>query len=403
MVIDVAGVITEEGGDFAGMDRMEARKAVRASLDDEGLLVGVESHHHAVGHCSRCGTVVEPMLSLQWFVRVDALVGPAVEAVTSGDTRFVPDRWRNVYVQWMGNLRDWCISRQLWWGHRIPAWYCDACAETLVSRTDVTSCPGCGGPVRADDDVLDTWFSSALWPFSTLGWPERTADLDRFYPTSVLVTGFDIITFWVSRMLMMGMRFMGEKPFSDVVIHGLVRAADGRKMSKSAGNALDPLQAAERYGADAVRLALVQSAAPGHDIPLNEDWIDAGRRFGNKLWNAVRFAVDHAGVRRVPVTGGYPEEPGARGPLDPWPAGGGRRRLRPSARPLPLLGGGHHPPQLRLVGGVRLVPGDVQAAARRRGRGQDDQSDPRCGVAGRPRPAPPRDALPHRGAVVGAG
>jgi valyl-tRNA synthetase len=312
-VIDDSGVITAAGGRFSGMDRMEARQAVKRALDDEGLLVAIEPHRHAVGHCSRCGTVVEPLLSLQWFVEVAPLVGPAIDVVTSGEARFIPDRWRNVYVPWMENLRDWCISRQLWWGHRIPAWYCDACDETIVSRTDVTTCPGCGGPVRADEDVLDTWFSSALWPFSTLGWPERTVDLDRFYPTSVLVTGFDIITFWVSRMLMTGMRFLGEKPFADIVIHGLVRAADGKKMSKSAGNALDPLDLAERYGADAVRLALVQSAAPGHDIPINEEWVDAGRRFGNKLWNAVRFAVEHAGVKGVPVDGGYPGNPGPEG------------------------------------------------------------------------------------------
>ncbi|MBA2338288.1 MAG: valine--tRNA ligase [Acidimicrobiia bacterium] len=315
VVIDEAGTITAAGGAFAGMDRMAARAAVKAALTEQGLLVGVEEHRHAVGHCSRCRTVVEPLLSLQWFVAMTPLVGPAIEAVTGGASRFVPARWRNVYVPWMENLRDWCISRQLWWGHRIPAWYCDACDETIVSRHDVTACPSCGGAVRAEEDVLDTWFSSALWPFSTLGWPEKTNDLARYYPTDVLVTGFDIITFWVSRMLMTGMRFMGDKPFSDIVIHGLVRAADGRKMSKSAGNALDPLDLADRYGADAVRLALVRSAAPGHDIPLNEDWIDAGRRFGNKLWNAVRFAVEHASVGLVPATGGYPTDPG---PEDAW-------------------------------------------------------------------------------------
>ncbi len=313
VVIDVSGEITDAGGRFAGMDRMEARQAVKRALEDEGALVATEPHQHAVGRCSRCTTVVEPLLSLQWFVEVAPLVGPAVDVVTAGEARFIPDRWRNVYVPWMENLRDWCISRQLWWGHRIPAWYCDACDETIVSRTDVTACSRCGGTVRADEDVLDTWFSSALWPFSTLGWPEATADLDRFYPTNVLVTGFDIITFWVSRMLMTGMRFMGERPFTDIVIHGLVRAADGKKMSKSAGNALDPLDLADRYGADAVRLALVQSAAPGHDVPINEEWIDAARRFGNKLWNAVRFAVEHAGVKGVPVDGGYPEDPGPEG------------------------------------------------------------------------------------------
>ncbi|CAN5413618.1 MAG: valine--tRNA ligase [Acidimicrobiia bacterium] len=315
VVIDDIGMITPAGGGFAGMDRMEARTAVISALSEQGFLLGVEDHHHAVGRCSRCHTVVEPVLSLQWFVAVTPLVGPAVDVVSDGASRFIPERWQNVYIPWMENLRDWCISRQLWWGHRIPAWYCDACDETIVARQDVAACTRCGGAVRAEEDVLDTWFSSALWPFSTLGWPEPTADLDRFYPTDVVVTGFDIITFWVSRMLMTGMRFMGEKPFSDIVIHGLVRAADGRKMSKSAGNALDPLDLADRYGADAVRLALVQSAAPGHDIPLNQDWIDAGRRFGNKLWNAVRFAVEHGGVGGVPATGGYPADPG---PEDAW-------------------------------------------------------------------------------------
>jgi valyl-tRNA synthetase len=309
VVIDTEGNITAAGGRFAGLDRYEAREALRHQLKKEGYLVAVEDHHHSVGHCSRCGTVVEPLTSTQWFVKVEPLVGPAVEAVMSGESRFVPKRWEKNYFHWMENLRDWCISRQLWWGHRIPAWYCDACNETIVSKTDVEACPHCSGPVRADEDVLDTWFSSALWPFSTLGWPDDTEDVRRFYPTSVLVTGFDIIYFWVARMLKMGMHFMGEKPFSDIVIHGLVRAGDGRKMSKSAGNALDPLELVDRYGADALRLTLLQSAAPGHDIPLNEEWIDASRRFGNKLWNALRFAVEHAGVNGVPAVGGYIDDP----------------------------------------------------------------------------------------------
>jgi valyl-tRNA synthetase len=314
-VIDTDARITAAGGRFAGTDRYEAREMIRFALKEEGYLVKVEDHHHSVGHCSRCGTVVEPLLSLQWFVAVQPLVGPAIEAVKTGETRFIPQRWEKNYFHWMENLRDWCISRQLWWGHRIPAWYCDDCDDTIVSRQDVTECPACGGGVRADEDVLDTWFSSALWPFSTLGWPDDTDDLRRFYPTSVLVTGFDIIYFWVARMMQMGIHFRREAPFADVVIHGLVRAADGRKMSKSAGNALDPLELVGRYGADAVRLALVQSAAPGHDIPLNEDWIDAARRFGNKLWNALRFAVEHVGVTGVPPDGGYPDDPG---PEDAW-------------------------------------------------------------------------------------
>jgi valyl-tRNA synthetase len=315
-VIDTEAKITKEGGEFFGQDRFEAREAIRYELERQGFLEKVEEHHHSVGHCSRCGTVVEPMLSLQWFVKVRPLVVPAIEAVRDGSTRFVPQRWENNYFHWMENLRDWCISRQLWWGHRIPAWYCDACGETMVALDEPTACTACGGAeLTREEDVLDTWFSSALWPFSTLGWPDETEDLETFYPTDVLVTAFDIITFWVSRMMMMGIHFMGEVPFRDVAIHGLVRSEDGRKMSKSLGNALDPLELVERYGADAVRLALVQSAAPGHDIPMKEEWIDAARRFGNKIWNAVRFAAEHVGVTDVPVSGGYPEDPG---PEDAW-------------------------------------------------------------------------------------
>jgi len=314
-VIDTDAKITAAGGRFFGMDRYEAREAIRYSLGKEGYLTRIEDHHHSVGHCSRCGTVVEPMLSLQWFVKVGPLVEPAIAAVVDGSTRFIPKRWEKNYLHWMENLRDWCISRQLWWGHRIPAWYCDACGEVIVAVDEPAACPKCDGPVRPDDDVLDTWFSSALWPFSTLGWPDETEDLERFYPTSVLVTGFDIIYFWVARMMQMGIQFMGEVPFDDIVIHGLVRSMDGRKMSKSSGNALDPLELVTKYGADSIRLTLIQSAAPGHDIPLNEDWIDASRRFGNKLWNALRFAVEHIGVTDVPVTGGYPANPG---PEDAW-------------------------------------------------------------------------------------
>ncbi|HSJ71282.1 MAG TPA: valine--tRNA ligase [Acidimicrobiia bacterium] len=319
IVIDTEALITPAGGPFAGMDRFEAREAVRSALREIGAIEAIEDHPHSVGHCSRCHTVVEPLLSLQWFVSVGPLVPPAIEAVRSGRSRFIPKRWEKNYFHWMENLQDWCISRQLWWGHRIPAWYCDACGETIVSMDDPTACTACGvGDLVQDEDVLDTWFSSALWPFTTLGWPDDTPDLATFYPTSTLVTGFDIIFFWVARMMMMGTHFTGDAPFTDIVIHGMVRDAEGRKMSKSMGNALDPLDMIDQYGADSVRLALIQAAAPGHDIPLDTDWIDASRRFGNKLWNATRFAVEFMDVDRVPTDGGYPDDPG---PEDRWVLG----------------------------------------------------------------------------------
>jgi valyl-tRNA synthetase len=315
-VIDTEARITAAGGDFFGQDRFEAREAVRHELNKQGFIAKIEDHHHSVGHCSRCGTVVEPMLSLQWFVKVGPLVDPAVAPIRDGRARFVPQRWENNYFRWMENLRDWCISRQLWWGHRIPAWYCESCGETMVSVEKPGACASCeGGELRQEQDVLDTWFSSQLWPFSTMGWPEETEDLSVYYPTSALVTGFDIIYFWVARMLMMGVHFTGREPFHDIVIHGLVRDADGRKMSKSLGNAVDPFDVADEYGADALRLALLQAAAPGHDIPLNVEWIDAARRFGNKLWNAIRFALNHLEAGTVPGEGGYPPDPG---PIDGW-------------------------------------------------------------------------------------
>ncbi len=314
-VIDTEAKITLAGGEFAGMDRFEAREAVRSRLRELDAIDKVEEHPHSVGHCSRCHTVVEPLLSLQWFVEVQPLVGPAIEAVKTGRTKFIPKRWEKNYFHWMENLQDWCVSRQLWWGHRIPAWYCNTCDETIVSMQDPTECTCGSNDLRRDEDVLDTWFSSALWPFSTLGWPEETDDLARFYPTSTLVTGFDIIFFWVARMMKMGIHFTDDAPFTDIVIHGMVRDADGRKMSKSTGNALDPLELIAEYGADSVRLALIQSAAPGHDIPLNTDWVDASRRFGNKLWNATRFAAEFMDVAGVPIEGGYPQDPG---PEDAW-------------------------------------------------------------------------------------
>ena len=314
-VIDTEAKITEAGGRFAGMDRFDARAAVVEALGELGVLGEIEEHAHSVGHCSRCKTVVEPMLSLQWFVKVQPLVVPAIAAVRDGDSRFVPQRWENSYFHWMENLRDWTISRQLWWGHRIPAWYCDVCDKVIVSRVDVVECPDCHGAVRGDEDVLDTWFSSALWPFSTLGWPEETEDLATYYPTSVLVTGYDIIYFWVARMMKMGIHFTGQVPFADIAIHGMVRAEDGRKMSKSLANAVDPLELVAEYGADPLRLTLLQAAAQGQDVPFAEEWVDAARRFGNKLWNALRFAVDHVDVGAVPADGGYPDDPA---PPEQW-------------------------------------------------------------------------------------
>jgi valyl-tRNA synthetase len=309
-VIDEGGVINEEGGRFAGLDRFAAREAVKEALAAEGALVSVTDHVHAIGHCQRCHTVIEPYLSDQWFVKVGPLVGPAIEAVRRGDIRFIPERWDKTYFHWMENLRDWTISRQIWWGHRIPAWYCDACGEVIVSEEDPTV-SSCGSTdLRQDPDVLDTWFSSGLFPFSTLGWPEDTEDYRTYYPNAVLVTGYDIISFWVARMIQFGLHLTGRKPFRDVVIHGLVRAEDGRKMSKSLGNAVDPLEVVEVHGADALRLALIQAAAAGQDVPFQTEWVDAARRFGNKLWNAVRFAVTNLGERSVPADGGYPDEPG---------------------------------------------------------------------------------------------
>jgi valyl-tRNA synthetase len=307
-VLDDHAVVTAAGAQFEGMDRYDARTAVKEALEDAGALVSIEPHTHSIGHCYRSGTVVEPILSRQWFVEVQPLVGPAIEAVRDGRIRFVPERWEKSYFHWMENLRDWCISRQIWWGHRIPAWYCDDCGTTIVSRTDPTECECGSGSLQQDPDVLDTWFSSGLFPFSTLGWPEETEDFQTFYPNATLVTGFDIIYFWVARMIKLGIHFTDEKPFTDVVIHGLIRADDGRKMSKSLNNAVDPLDVADEHGVDALRLALIQAAVPGHDVTYEEQSVDAARRFGNKLWNAVRFALPH--LRGVPAEGGYPADPG---------------------------------------------------------------------------------------------
>ncbi len=278
-------------GKYEGMDRYACRKALVADLEAGGYLVKVEPHDHNVGTCYRCGTTVEPLTSDQWFVKMKPLAAPAIEAVENGSIRFVPERFSKNYFNWMNNILDWCISRQLWWGHRIPAFYCDECGHMEVSKTDITACPKCGGKVRQEEDVLDTWFSSALWPFSTLGWPDSTADLRRYYPTDTLVTGYDIITFWVSRMIFSGLEHMGEKPFSTVFIHGLVRDAQGRKMSKSLGNGIDPLKVIDEYGADALRFALATGNAPGNDMRFSDEKIEAARNFANKLWNASRFVL----------------------------------------------------------------------------------------------------------------
>ena len=278
-------------GKYAGMTTAEARKAILKDLEEGGFLKETENLQHEVGTCYRCHSTVEPMVSKQWFVSMKELAAPAIEAVRSGDIRFIPERFDKMYFHWMENIRDWCISRQLWWGHRIPAYYCDECGETVVSREAPEKCPKCGGHMTQDPDTLDTWFSSALWPFSTLGWPHKTKDLDYFYPTSTLVTGYDIITFWVSRMIFSGLEYMGKKPFSDIFIHGLVRDSQGRKMSKSLGNGIDPLQVIDEYGADALRFMLANGTSPGNDMRYSDDKVKAARNFANKLWNASRFIL----------------------------------------------------------------------------------------------------------------
>ena len=283
--------ITEDYPKYAGMDRYEAREAIVKDLEEGGFLTEIEDYSHNVGTCYRCGTTIEPRVSLQWFVKMEELAKPAIEAVRNGSIRFVPERFSKNYFNWMEDIRDWCISRQLWWGHRIPAFYCDDCGELVVTKESSCTCPKCGKEMRQDPDTLDTWFSSALWPFSTLGWPEKTEDLAKFYPTDTLVTGYDIITFWVSRMIVAGLAHMDDVPFRDILIHGLVRDSQGRKMSKSLGNGIDPLEVIEQNGCDALRFALVTGNAPGNDQRFQEDKILMGRNLSNKIWNAMRFVV----------------------------------------------------------------------------------------------------------------
>ena len=293
-VMNDDATMNENAGKYEGLSREEARKAIVADMDKLGLLVKIEKHEHNVGHCYRCHTSIEPIVSKQWFVKMEELAKPAIKAVTDKEISFLPKRFEKQYLHWMNNIRDWCISRQLWWGHRIPVFYCDHCGYETASKEDLKVCPKCGKPMRQDEDVLDTWFSSALWPFSTLGWPDKTPELDYFYPTDVLVTAYDIITFWVARMIFSGLEHMHEVPFREVLIHGIVRDEQGRKMSKSLGNGVDPLVVIDKYGADSLRFSLVNGIAPGSDIRFSEDKLESYRNFMNKIWNASRFVLMNA-------------------------------------------------------------------------------------------------------------
>ncbi|MDF2685916.1 MAG: valine--tRNA ligase [Clostridia bacterium] len=299
LVMDDYAKINDNGKQYKGLDRYEARKHILDDLQALGLLVKIEPHIHNVGTCYRCKTVVEPITSKQWFVKMAPLAEPAIEAVKDGSIKFIPERFSGTYIHWMENVHDWCISRQLWWGHRIPAYYCDSCGEMVVSKEDVSVCQKCGKPMRQEDDVLDTWFSSALWPFSTLGWPEATEDLKYFYPTTVLVTAYDIIFFWVARMIFSGLEHTKQAPFNTVFIHGLIRDDQGRKFSKSLGNGVDPLDLINEYGADALRFTLVTGNAPGNDMRFNFDEVKASRNFANKIWNAARFAMTYLTIDKV--------------------------------------------------------------------------------------------------------
>ena len=302
-VIDGSGSMTSEAGPYAGLDRLECRSQLVEWLRDEGYLLKEEDHEHNVGYCTRCAAPIEPRVSLQWYLRIKPLAQPAIEAVERGEIQFVPESYTQRYFEWMHNIHDWCISRQLWWGHRIPAWHCDACRTVIVSRNEVSDCDRCKGPLRPETDILDTWFSSALWPFSTLGWPEKTKDLDAFYPTNTLITGPDIIFFWVARMIMMGLKYMGEVPFKTVHIHGIVRDSNRKKMSKTMGNIIEPLALVDEYGADAVRFTLASMAAPGADIPFSTERMKGYRAFANKIWNAARFVLMNLPAEVEPATG----------------------------------------------------------------------------------------------------
>ena len=300
-VMNEDGSINENGGKYAGLSGMEARKQIVKDLEEGGYLIKVEPLKHNVGTCQRCHTVVEPRVSTQWFVKMEPLAKPAIDVVKDGTIRFIPERLEKTYYNWMENIKDWCISRQLWWGHRIPAWYCEDCGETIVSETDVDTCPKCGGKhIHQDEDTLDTWFSSALWPFSTLGWPDETEELKYFYPTDTLVTGYDIIFFWVARMIFSGLKHMDKAPFNTVLFHGLLRDSQGRKMSKSLGNGIDPVDVINQYGADALRFTLVTGNSPGNDARYSDEKVAASRNFANKIWNAARFIHMNIDGHNVP-------------------------------------------------------------------------------------------------------
>lgn len=310
-VMNDDGTMNGEAGKYAGLTRDAARAAVVADLEKCGLLEKIEDYTHNVGHCSRCHETVEPLVSKQWFVRMTELAKPAIDAVKSGKIKFIPKRFEKTYFNWMNNIRDWCISRQLWWGHRIPVYYCDGCGKEIASKTDLTACPHCGGKLRQDEDVLDTWFSSALWPFSTMGWPENTDDLKKYYPTDLLVTAYDIITLWVSRMIFSGLEFLDKEPFKEVYIHGLVRDGMGRKMSKSSGNGVDPIEIINTTGADALRFSLVNGIARGGDVCFSNTSLNTYRNFMNKLYNAAKFVIGAC-------ANGYAKKPVAMTAADGW-------------------------------------------------------------------------------------
>jgi valyl-tRNA synthetase len=309
-VMNLDGTMNDNAGPFAGMTIRDARQAVVERMKSDGRLIKTEAHVHAVGHCQRCDTVVEPLISKQWFVRMEPLAAPAIAAAKDGSLTFVPEHFKSVYLNWLENIHDWTISRQLWWGHRIPVWYCQQCGETIVTEEETLSaCPVCGGPVEQDPDVLDTWFSSGLWPFSTLGWPDDTLDLRRYYPSSVMETGYEIIFFWVARMVFFGLEVMGELPFHTVYFHGTVRDLEGAKMSKTKGNVIDPTTVTAEYGADALRFALVTQSSPGNDMKLDLQKVEDARNFANKLWNAVRFALRPIRDESVTLDGEGPVRP----------------------------------------------------------------------------------------------
>ncbi len=361
-ILNDDGTVNAAGGAFAGMDRFAARKAVLAALGEKGLRRGDKPHRHAVGHCQRCDTIVEPYLSLQWFCSMKGMAEKALDVVRRGETRLVPDFWVATWENWLENILDWCISRQLWWGHRIPAFYCPN-GHTTVSAADVSTCATCGAPATQDDDVLDTWFSSGLWPISTLGWPDDTPDLKAFYPTSVLITGFDILFFWVARMIMMSTHFTGKAPFADVHLTGLVRDARGQKMSKTKGNVMDPLDLVHQYGADPVRFTLAALASPGRDLPLDVKRMEGYRAFATKLWNAARFVQMNLAGDEPALEYARPGDARPAGAVDPRRAREHGRRGEPGMGELPFRRrvSGNLPVRMERL--LRLVRGDGEAGA----------------------------------------